>query len=115
MQLGNKVYFSFILFFLLQNFSFSEEKITSTPLINLNEIKPSFEELNEDTENFVNNKNRAIKVPSLGDHRICMSSTVLSLVTGVKAKIKNFDTVRTSSPNFLKTIKLLGGNFEIQK
>ena len=66
-------------------------------------------------KNFVNNKNRAIKVPSLGDHRICMSSTVLSLVTGVKAKIKNFDTVRTSSPNFLKTIKLLGGNFEIQK
>ena len=57
MHLGNKIYFTSIFFLLLQNFSFSEEKITSTPLINLNEIKPSFEELYEDTENLVNNKN----------------------------------------------------------
>ena len=56
-----------------------------------------------------------IKVPGLGDHRICMSSTILALVTGVKAKIMNFKTVYTSSPNFLRIIKLLGGKFEITK
>ena len=44
-----------------------------------------------------------------------MSSTVLSLVTGVRAKINNFETVNTSSPNFLKIIKSLGANFEITK
>ncbi|MDC0426861.1 3-phosphoshikimate 1-carboxyvinyltransferase [Pelagibacteraceae bacterium] len=56
-----------------------------------------------------------IKVPNLGDHRICMSAVILSLVTGIKAEIKNFETVRTSSPSFLKIIKLLGGKFEIKK
>ncbi len=64
---------------------------------------------------FIDNRNKIIKVSNLGDHRICMSTTVLSLITGVKSKIKNFETVRTSSPNFLKTIKLLGGSFEISK
>jgi len=56
-----------------------------------------------------------IKVPSLGDHRICMSAVILSLVTGIKAEIKNFETVGTSSPSFLKIIKSLGGTFEIKK
>ncbi len=56
-----------------------------------------------------------IKVPNLGDHRICMSAVILSLVTGIKAEIKNFETVGTSSPSFLQIIKLLGGNFEIKK
>jgi len=51
----------------------------------------------------------------LGDHRICMSSFILSILTGAKTKIKNFETVNTSSPSFLKTMKLLGANFEIQK
>ena len=32
-----------------------------------------------------------------------------------KRYIKNFETVRTSSPNFLKIIKFLGGKFEIKK
>ena len=56
-----------------------------------------------------------IKVPNLGDHRICMSTVILSLITGAKAEIKNFETVRTSSPSFLKIIKLIGGVFEIKK
>ncbi len=63
----------------------------------------------------LNNKNKKIFVPNLGDHRICMSSTVLSLVTGIKTKIKNFETVKTSSPNFLKLINDLGAKFEIKK
>ena len=57
---------------------------------------------------------RLIKVPNLGDHRICMSSTVLALITGIKTKIKNFETVNTSSPNFLNIIKLLGGNLKLK-
>ena len=56
-----------------------------------------------------------IEVPNLGDHRICMSAAVLSLVTGIKAEIKNFETVKTSSPSFLEIIKFLGGKFEIKK
>ena len=61
-------------------------------------------------------KNSAkIKVPNLGDHRICMSVVILSLATGIKSEIKNFETVRTSSPSFLEIIKSLGGKFEIKK
>jgi 3-phosphoshikimate 1-carboxyvinyltransferase len=59
--------------------------------------------------------NTTIRVPNLGDHRICMSTVILSLVTGINAEIKNFETVRTSSPSFLQIIKSLGGNFEIKK
>ena len=44
-----------------------------------------------------------------------MSSVILSLITGVRAKINNFETVKTSSPNFLKIIKSLGAKFEIEK
>ncbi len=61
------------------------------------------------------NFNSSIKVPSLGDHRICMSATILSLVTGIKSQIKNFETVGTSAPSFLKIVKSLGGKFEVKK
>ena len=53
-----------------------------------------------------------ISVPNLGDHRICMAAFVLSSVTGIQAKIKNFETVNTSSPSFLYIMKKLGAKFE---
>ena len=62
----------------------------------------------------LNVRNRKIYVPNLGDHRICMSCFVLAILTGAKAKIKNFETVNSSSPSFLKIMKNLGASFEIQ-
>ncbi len=56
-----------------------------------------------------------INVKNLGDHRICMSSFVLAVLIGAKTEIKNFETVFTSSPSFLKIMKLLGVKFEIKK
>ena len=58
---------------------------------------------------------KKIFIPNLGDHRICMSASILSLITGVRANIKNFETVFTSAPSFLRIIKDLGGKFEIKK
>lgn len=49
------------------------------------------------------------------DHRICQSAAILALVSGANIKIKNFETVNTSAPSFLKIIKQLGGKFEIKK
>ena len=63
----------------------------------------------------INASDKKILVPDLGDHRICMSSFILSILTGAKTKIKNFETVYTSSPSFLKIMKNLGAKFEIQK
>ena len=59
-------------------------------------------------------KKKSIKVPNLGDHRICMSAFILSSLTGAKTHIKNFETVFTSAPSFLKKMKLLGAKFEVQ-
>ena len=60
-------------------------------------------------------KNKKINVASLGDHRICMSAFVLASITGARVKIKNFETVFTSAPNFLNKMKLLGAKFDIQR
>ena len=64
MKLGSKAKVSFILclFLLLSSKSFSEEKITTVPLINLEKIKPSFEDIEEKNENLskINNlKNKS--------------------------------------------------------
>ena len=50
MKLGNKIYFILVFFFISSNFLIADDKITTSPLINMKEIKPSFEELNMDTE-----------------------------------------------------------------
>ena len=65
-------------------------------------------------KNSIEIKKNIINVPSLGDHRICMASLILSLLLGIKVKINNFETVNTSSPSFLKIIKSLGGKYEIK-
>lgn len=54
MKLGNN--FFFIIFLVFYNYSFAEDKILSTPLINIENIKPSFEDTNEDNENFTTNE-----------------------------------------------------------
>ena len=53
MKLGNKKIKLILIFFhnTFCNYSFSENRITTSPLINLEKIKPSFEEPDEN-ENF---------------------------------------------------------------
>ena len=57
-------------------------------------------------------KNKKINVSGIFDHRILMSAAILSLLTGINSKLKNFEQVGTSCPNFLSTIFKLGGRFE---
>ena len=66
-------------------------------------------------KNFEKDKIKKVKVLNLGDHRICMSAAILGLITGYEIKINNFETVGTSSPNFLKIVKQLGGSFVKKK
>ncbi len=63
----------------------------------------------------IDGSTKKIIIPNLGDHRIAMSAFVLASLIGAKAKIKNFETVFTSSPSFLKIMKSLGAKFEKQK
>jgi 3-phosphoshikimate 1-carboxyvinyltransferase len=59
--------------------------------------------------------NKKIVIENLGDHRIAMCAFILAILTNAKTSIKNFETVFTSSPSFLKIMKELGAKFEIQK
>ena len=63
----------------------------------------------------INASDKKIIVENLGDHRIAMCSFILAILTNAKTTIKNFETVFTSSPSFLKIMKSLGAKFEIQK
>ena len=57
MQFGNKTLILSFLFILFYNsFSITEDKILSTPLINLEKLKPSFEESNDIINDSSNNK-----------------------------------------------------------
>ena len=49
MKLGSKIFI--ILYFIFINHSFAEEKIILSPLINLEKIKPSFEDIDIENEN----------------------------------------------------------------
>ena len=80
-------------------------------------IKTSYakEELKIYGQGMLDASHKTIQVSNLGDHRICMSTFILATLTGAKTKINNFETVFTSSPSFLKIVKILGAKFEIQK
>ena len=56
-KLGNKIYLILFIFLISINFSKGEDKITTTPLLNIEKIKPSFEELNEDGDKNFTNQN----------------------------------------------------------
>ena len=52
MTLGNKFKILFVLFFFLSSYPLhAEQKITTSPLVNIEKIKPSFEDLQEEKEN----------------------------------------------------------------
>jgi len=57
MKLGNSRFILSIFFLFSYNLtSVAEDKILSSPLINLNELKPSFEEIDETNSNIIDNE-----------------------------------------------------------
>ena len=63
----------------------------------------------------VDGNKKKISIGNLGDHRVAMCAFILAVLTKSKTNIKNFETVFTSSPSFLKIMKSLGAKFEIKK
>jgi hypothetical protein len=62
MKPGDKIYIILFIFFYFIPFVYAEEKITTTPLLNIEKIKPSFEELEEEEstslkQNLIKKKN----------------------------------------------------------
>ena len=107
MKLGNKINILFISFFLTFYSSFAEDKITSSPLINLEEIKPSFEELNEENENFITKQ--SIKEKEKINNSLKSSHAVLIGLDKITAKssklIVNLNEIKKFGPLEIKILK----------
>tara|TARA_B100000686_G_scaffold277810_1_gene297476 strand:- start:566 stop:1072 length:507 start_codon:yes stop_codon:yes gene_type:complete len=56
MKPGNRFFFLFLTYLICNTPSFAEEKILSAPLINLDELKPSYEDDIDTNENLKNNQ-----------------------------------------------------------
>ena len=61
------------------------------------------------------NLNKSYIINTRFDHRVCMSVFVMCQIFGGQIKIKDFNSVATSFPNFLNLMKQLGARYEIKK
>ena len=107
MKLGKQINLFLILLLLLSNFSFAEDKITSTPLINLDKIKPSFEELNRENDDFITNQN--LKEKKKLDNLAKSSHAILIGLDKITAKssqvLVNLDETKKFGPLEIKVLK----------
>ena len=107
MKLGKQINLFLILFFLLLNFSFAEDKITSTPLINLDKIKPSFEELNGENDDFITDQN--LKEKKKSDNLPKSSHAILIGLDKITAKssqvLVNLGKIKKFGPLEIKILK----------
>ena len=111
MKLGSKfkTFSILFLFFIFSTTSFSEQKITTVPLINLDKIKPSFEDTEEKTENLsktninnLKNKNSLDKPPKF-PHATFIG---LDKITAKSKKIVvNIDEPKKFGPLEIKVLK----------
>ena len=107
MKLGSKFIYFFIFFFLFLNPVSSEDKILSSPLINLDQIKPSFEELDDKNEIFISEDSIKVKKKinknSISSHAILIG---LDKITAKSLKIKvDLDEVKKFGPLEIKILK----------
>ena len=106
MKLGNKFFFFLTTFFLIFVILMANEKITTSPLINLDKIKPSFEELEEDSENI--NINKDLKEKK-GAVNLKSSQAVLIGLDKITAKSSelfiNLNEIKKFGPLEIKILK----------
>ena len=106
MKLGNKICLIFFLNMILLKTSLAEQKIITSPLINIDDIKPSFEELDESNDTINNNKkfkeNKNVKKPK-------PSQAILIGLDKITAKsselIVNLNENKTFGPLEIKILK----------
>ena len=108
MKVGNniKIIYFFIFCFLLNSLN-ANEKISTTPLINLDQIKPSFEEIEEKNDNKISDKKIKNKTGkknlSSTSHAVLIG---LDKITAKSSKITiNLDEVKKFGPLEIKILK----------
>ena len=105
MKLGNRIFFILLFYFTLSNNSLVEEKITSTPLINVEKIKTSFEELVEDGDNNISNNLKEKKnAPNLKSSQAILIG--LDKITAKSSQLEvNLNEIKKFGPLEIKVLK----------
>ena len=106
-KLGSKIKIFLILIFFSNNYLFAEDKITSTPLINLDKIKPSFEELEVENEK-ISIKKSIKEKKKLNNHSQSSHAVLIGLdkITAKSSKlIVNLEEVKLFGPLEIKVLK----------
>ena len=108
MKLGkNKLILSIFLFFIYISHSLTEDKILSTPLINLDKLKPSFEEI-DDSKNEINNNYEFIKKKKITVNKNLSSAKFIGLdkITAKTSEIEiNLGETKKFGPFEIKVLK----------
>ena len=107
MSLGNKFLLLYIIFFFFIPNVFAEEKITSAPLLNLDNIKPSFEEPDKSNDGVINEQN--IKKKKKRSKIYSSSHAILMGLDKITAKsseiIIDLDKTKKFGPLEIKILK----------
>ena len=106
MKPGNKIYLISIFFFISTFFSYAEERIATSPLINIDKIKPSFEEIEEENENISLNQNLKERKSEL---KLESSQAILIGLDKITAKsselVVNLNEIKQFGPLEIKILK----------
>ena len=106
MKLGDKYFLILIICLILPNYSFTEEKITTTPLLNIDKIQPSFEELNEENEKISTTQNLKSKSSSQDLNSSQAILVGLDKITAKSSKlIVNLNEIKKFGPLEIKVLK----------
>ncbi len=107
MKLGNNIFFFIFLFFSLSSKAISEDKIVTTPLINLGELKPSFEEIDNIADEPVVNDSIKDKKKILKKNNSSTANLIgLDKITAKTSKISiNLGETKKFGPLEIKVLK----------
>ena len=107
MKLGNKILIYIIFFILSSNFNLlAEDRIISTPLINLNEIKPSFEETDDLSNEIPKEEIVLNKRKTLNDNKLTAEFIGLDKITAkTSAIVVSLGEIKKFGPLEIKVLK----------
>ena len=106
MKPGNRLCLAIIFYFILSDFTLAEEKIVTAPLINVEKIKPSFEEPEQETDVISSNKKIKEKKSNIN---LKSSQAILIGLDKITAKssklIVNLNEIKKFGPLEIKILK----------
>ncbi len=106
MKVGNKIFKLFFLVIFLSFSSKAEERISSSPLINLDSIKPSFEDQESSDAEIITKKNLKIKERSKDQNMFQVKLIGLDKITAKSSEISlNLNETAKFGPLEIKILK----------